>query len=90
MPPFSYSGSRHTAVLPDGRWVHISGASAHGMTGTLYNGQVWQIDLSKNDLRWEKLALEVPEDASEVIAVDLVHKKIFAANLKTGVFEGHL
>uniref|UniRef100_A0A914W2Q7 Uncharacterized protein n=1 Tax=Plectus sambesii TaxID=2011161 RepID=A0A914W2Q7_9BILA len=89
-PPFSYSGSRETVVLPDGRWLHITGSTAHGMTGSTYNGQVWYIDLSKDTLQWEKTPLEVPEDMSAVVVVDMQNKKLFAAGLKMGVFEGQL
>lgn len=60
------------------------------MTGTLYNGEVWLVDLSKDQLQWEKTPLEVPKEVSECIVVDTNNKKIFAADLKSGVFEAQL
>jgi hypothetical protein len=91
-PPFGYSGSRETAVLTDGRWLHISGSTAHGMTGVGYSGEIWQIDLSKDGMHWEKLALQMPSTATDGdnIVVDVKHNKIFIADQKTGVFVGQL
>ncbi|KAI1718886.1 hypothetical protein DdX_05999 [Ditylenchus destructor] len=88
-PSFAFSGAQAHAIFPDqGTWVHIAGKNASGMTGSVFNGQIWFIrDLTTENPKWEKQTLEVPDPKGSDLYVSVQRQKrnIFIFSQSLGV-----
>lgn len=90
-PPFSYSGSRHTDVLPSGLWVHSTGFTAHGMTGAVFSGEIWFLDLKQGNPSWTKSATVVPSvNRDETVIVLSDEGVIYVVNSEEGLLAGKI
>ncbi|KHN84635.1 hypothetical protein Tcan_06738 [Toxocara canis] len=91
-PPFRFSGSSYVKVLPNGLWVHATGSVQRGMTNSVFNGEIWTVNLKSKPLKWKKCGIVVPETDREELVIAISdagmvyvadnHRGIFAANLE--------
>ena len=90
-PPFSYAGSRCTRLLPSGIWIHATGNTAVGMTGTEYCGEIWSLDLKAAGFAWKKLDTEASDcDHIKMLVVVSDDGLLYIIDPKRGVLVGKL
>ncbi|VDN24940.1 unnamed protein product [Gongylonema pulchrum] len=66
-PPFCFSGSRHTALLASGKWIHAAGSVAFRQNSR-FTGEIWELDLN-NLQTWKKLPVEIQGMDSEELCI---------------------
>uniref|UniRef100_A0A7E4ZX45 DPPIV_N domain-containing protein n=1 Tax=Panagrellus redivivus TaxID=6233 RepID=A0A7E4ZX45_PANRE len=88
-PPWRFIGARTTAVEKPGVWLHATGNTQKGMTGTVFNGQIWRlVDADTPKPKWEKVIfLEVPPvDQYPEVAIDATSRSLFVVDRQHGLF----
>ncbi|KAH7720016.1 Protein F52E4.5 [Aphelenchoides avenae] len=85
---FGFSGARTHLVRPEMMsWLHVTGLTHTGMTGSAFNGDIWALTgLITDKPTWEKSGLTVPDVGRDgVVAVDPVSETVYAISKTDGV-----
>lgn len=88
-PAFSFNGPRYNYVTKNGRWYHATGMTQVGMTGSIFNGEIWYIDLNETIIKWFKAPLVIPKMDVDFMRID-ENDFIFIADKNEGVFKGEI
>ncbi|CAJ0597192.1 unnamed protein product [Cylicocyclus nassatus] len=75
-PPWEV-GARSHALLPSGSWIHAAGGIRKGLTGSEYDGSVWELNNLSSSPTWKKLEVEIPSKDGGEIVVDPAHGTIY-------------
>lgn len=85
---FGFSGARTRLVRPaKNSWLHITGLTHSGMTGSVFNGQIWALTgLDTDKPTWAKSALTVPDVGRDGdVVVDPESETVYAISKTAGV-----
>ncbi|KAH7687861.1 Protein F52E4.5, partial [Aphelenchoides avenae] len=82
---FGFSGARTRLVRPaKNSWLHITGMNHSGMTGSVFNGDIWALTgLNTDKPTWAKSALTVSE--GDDIVVDPETETVYSISKTDGV-----
>uniref|UniRef100_A0A0K0E1W2 Regulator n=1 Tax=Strongyloides stercoralis TaxID=6248 RepID=A0A0K0E1W2_STRER len=90
-PQFSFAGALVHQLAPHkGYWLQMTGNIQHGMTGSIYSGDIYAIDFTtENEPCWKKIDIQIPNNDNKTFFIffDNYKNRLVYGNPGSGIFE---
>ncbi|KAK6759388.1 hypothetical protein RB195_021150 [Necator americanus] len=77
-PHWGFNGAIGYGFMPSGSWVHACGSVPQGMTGSRYDGSIWELNNLDSTPSWKQLSSGFSSDMEGEVVVDTKHGVVYS------------
>ncbi|EPB79704.1 hypothetical protein ANCCEY_01248 [Ancylostoma ceylanicum] len=77
-PRWGFNGALGRGLMPSGAWVHAGGSVPKGMSGSSFDGSIWELINLDSTPAWKQLDGSIPSDMEGEVVVDTKHGNVYS------------